>query len=229
MKDVALIMEQISKKTYIHLLYLYLVEITALCGFILLDFRHRVFETIMVVIGLVALYVVHQKRIKEAVSGGAMNRILLLPLKRYSYVCSELLFTFTTILLYFLIFYIVWFGVQFFVTPNASWGYIIQLSHQYRCFGFLIPEGGLHLIVIFLYMFMITLQSVSLGMSIALKEKVGTGGFVWASYLVMMYGFSIETSPLNAVFVLSLIAVETFLGIGEINRFVGFKRKKGIS
>lgn len=228
MKDIGFIMEQTTSKSMKYLLLTYVLEITLFGALVALDIKQDIYYMIVILTTLSLLYFAHQKRYKITLEEGAMNRILLLPVKRRAYMWSELLFTSATFCFYFLILYVLWFGLQYLKDPGMSIGYLMQLNYQHRSLLFIIPDGWFQLMLLSVYILLLTVQTVSLALAMVLKEKAGyVGGTIYLSWMVIIQGSSMNTGIqiLFLVLVLVYIAICLF----QINKMIGFKRKKVLS
>ena len=224
MKDIAFIMEQCTRK---HLKYLFLTYGLEILLFICLIAINAgdTFYGIALLVVLLCLFRYHQTRIKSMVEEGALTRILLLPLKRRSYMWSEVIFTTTTVCVMFMLLFAIWILGNAVFQPSSSISAILLHAQRISAFRFLFPYGLLHLMTILMYVVLLGLLTLTLALGLALKDKKasGIGGMLYFLWMNFLYGYSS-----TLILWISLFGYMIYICIClyDLNILLGFKRKK---
>lgn len=225
MKDIAFIMGQIPKKSLIELLVVYVLEAILIIAFLLLDLVKYNLYTIGLMGMFVLVFVVQFRRLKGMLEDGALHRILLLPIKRYAFMWSELFFMTASFFLCIIVYYVVWFTGQHLLHPEASFSTLLMMNVSATNLQFLVPDGTLHLCIYLLFIFLMGTLCLALSLITILKVKQG-----WASSLVYMTWYiSLQTFFMNPWLEWFIVGIQLFclfVSLYQINLLIGFRRKK---
>ena len=224
MSDICLFLEQNCAKSMKRLLCVYpLTAFLVVLDILLFPDDSSLFG-ILLVLSLGAIAKVHFVRLTEMVKDGALIRMRLLPVKRYAFFISELLFCLASYAGLFLCFYLTWFAyacIVYHVTDASS---LLILTWSIPGLDFLFPLSGWNIVVLVFYLIAIAFETLSSSLSFAMKEMKTS--LVMTLFVSWNFIFRSETISVGlALFFLVVITVSISYSYYRINRILMLRKK----
>lgn len=225
MKDIILFLEQNCAKSVKRLLLIYAAAcILFWIAFLYIDVNQVLYK-ILLTLALPVIAKANYDHMKGLMENGALTRLRLLPVKRYAFCVSEILFCTATYAGLFVCLYLTWYAYAWIQLGVLHGNGFLFTTWSYAGMDFLFPLEHLHMGILVVYLITLGVNTVAGSLSHALKRKdVSAFTSIYLSYwfIFEMTKVSLGWALLVHGFMLLVIVISLFY----INQYLKVKRKK---
>lgn len=225
MKDVMLFLEQNCAKSMKRLLLIYAMACLLFwISFLYIDVNQVIYRLVLL-LGLPVIAFENYHHMNDLVKDGALTRLRLLPVKRYAFCLSEILFCSASYAGLFVCLYLTWYAFAWIHLGVIQGNAFLFTTWSYAGMDFLFPLETLHMLILVVYLITLGVNTIAGSLSKALKHKDISA---WTSiYLSCWFIFQMTKVSLGwALMVNGIMLLVILLSLFYINRYLKLKRKK---